>query len=324
MENDYANYTLLNKGEVLTYTIGKGKLKSLNIQPFGTCYCSLLNNVYKLENFFTKFKKDYSNRKDVDKKFIKNIVQNLKIINPYFEVLGIELTKTKNIDEINHILEYTIMILKKSDNFYYDLKMGNQSFGLPAMSVQSNNGNEYFKSYSIKNIRELMQLCSYILFHNKFHLKKCNYCGRYFVTRRNQTRFCNNPSPVNPRKTCREIPKRIYNDNYDDENTISESPIFKAIYELEPLYIKIKTNFYDSCKRENNKKQKEYIKLNRKEFMRIAKTFKKKIKGNSPINRDTLIKNYSEFLGNIYNNLKAKPKIFKVEEPKIKLFNDLR
>ena len=172
---------------------------------------------------------------------------------------------------------------------------------------------EFYERYSINNLRDLLNVSIYALVKNGYHLKKCNYCGKYFVTKRGQTRFCSNPSPINPSKTCKEIPKRIYNSN--DENIITESDLSKAIYSLEPQYCRVKTIFYDSYKREVDIAKKDLIIQNRQKFMNIVRKLKKEIRGSNNSNYNSLIKIYSNFLNNVEGNLKLNPKQFNIVEP---------
>ena len=323
MSKIYADYILVNQGEIFKITKNSENANALPIlhpQPLGTCYCSLLNAIDKLENYVAQFKNKYCNISNIDQLNLNTIIRDLKKISPYFEILSIDLNSSSNMDinKLNHILEYTIMILKKADAYYNDLKNGKQTFGLPSMTIiQSADKTTYFKSYNITNILNLLYVSAYTLFNNKYHLKKCLYCGKYFVTTKGQTRFCDNPSPINPLKTCKQIPKMIYND--DDDDKIPETDLSRSIYSLEPIYCRIKTNFYDSNKKETDNEKKEFIMQNRKYFMTIVKKLKKEIKGSSEANSKYLIKVYSDFLATVEHNLKLSSKQFKVDPPKYKL-----
>lgn len=86
-----------------------------------------------------------------------------------------------------------------------------------------NDNKEIFslRDYEISSIKDL--LCIYFNFfvENKITINKCKNCGKYFIpSNRTDEKYCDNPSPQKPEKTCKQYgAKKAY------VNSITSNPI---------------------------------------------------------------------------------------------------
>ena len=130
--------------------------------------------------------------------------------------------------------------------------------------------------YDIICLNELVSLYAKLIIEKKITVKKCKNCNRYFITEsRTDEIYCNNISPQNPNKTCKEYgAKKTYRDNIKSRPLKDEhyktSQFFRMriqrnkgknniqeVEKLEKLFNKYKTNYEKKLKQYNNKKLSE-------------------------------------------------------------------
>lgn len=70
------------------------------------------------------------------------------------------------------------------------------------------------KKYQITNFLDLLNLLIDFYFDNKYTINKCEYCGKYFIPdNRSDEKYCSNPCPDCPSKTCKEYAsKKLYDE----------------------------------------------------------------------------------------------------------------
>lgn len=140
-------------------------------------------------------------------------------------------------------------------------------------------------SYRIDKLNELLDVSFYQILHNGFHIRKCIVCKKLFADKTNSL-ACNNPSPTNPEKTCRELNRKEYNED---------------IGILEYQHRKISQYFRDKMNNKNvSNKEKIIIKKNFELYKDIVKSMKKKIKDFSNSKKyDEYLEYYEEYLKEI-------------------------
>ena len=95
--------------------------------------------------------------------------------------------------------------------------------------------------YYINNISEFVNVCLYQYILKKVAIRKCENCNNYFISQRRDTKFCDNSSPQNPKRSCSQIRNHL-NKRQKEQNII-----------IQKLYDNI-SNIYS-----NNKSKKDYI-----------------------------------------------------------------
>ena len=105
----------------------------------------------------------------------------------------------------------------------------------------------YNTVYKIQSIQHYFSAYFKYFFDNKFHISKCKNCGKYFIPlNRTDEKYCNNASPQNPKKTCKEYgAKKVYRDKLN-------SDLIKKSHYNTSQYYRMKIN---RCKKENEREK---------------------------------------------------------------------
>lgn len=330
--NQFFEYIYTNNGEVFIYHNDSDKNKSkdfYNMLPIGTCLCSLLNEKKSFEEYIKRFSDKYKSNSKIEKSVLNNIFKDLMKISPYLEIVKLSFSdlnndnrKTIQYKDINEIFEFIDYSINEADTYYDNIKNNIRSYGIPAVSVIEIEDKEFMNSYTITNIDELIRVCIIVLHNNKYHIKKCRLCGKYFTSLVGQTRFCDNPSTIDPSKTCKNVSKCI-KDIDDGTDNISDVNWVNEFYELKYLDDILRARFRDNAKKETNQDKKQMILNNKKIYMNINSKLRKHITRISEKDKEKYIEIYKDFLNKTKNNLESDPKNFKVDTPNVKLFNDI-
>lgn len=118
-----------------------------------------------------------------------------------------------------------------------------------------NNGTIYCKIYEINSLEDILNIYLSLFIENKLIINKCKNCGKYFIpTKRSDEKYCDNISPQNPNKTCKEYaPANIYRQNMNSDK------VKKAHYNTSQFFrMKIKRAKENKEKEYLNKKFEEY------------------------------------------------------------------
>ena len=347
--NLFYEYIYTNAGE--TFIENNNITKQMashehNMLPLGTCFCSLYNSRARLKEYINEFNYRFRRNSTLDISALNTILEDLTKISPYLKVVelefnNIEIFKNNRILKVDleDILDSTIDII--SENIFNYLKgkydydeQENKKYrvetikiyAIPSLSVIEkyiNQKSEFMYSYTIKNISDLMSSSAYVLVNNKYHIKKCFLCGKYFATKHGQDRYCNNPSPTDPSKTCKNAPK-VIKDNNDPIN-IYDDKWNNAVLKLDYYYNNtLKGRFRDGANREKDEKTKQFILDNKKKLSKIKSKLRSYVISCSEKDKKYYLKIYYDFAMQIKRNTELEPKIFKVEEPEIKLLNNFR
>lgn len=166
-------------------------------------------------------------------------------------------------------------------------------------------------TYVINTLEQFITVSYYQLKLNKLYFMQCAYhnCNKYFIASRGQERFCTNPCPDNPEKSCRSIHRKH---EYNNEK-LSEWE--KELDKLELVYNRLKERFrYEKQKRTNNK-EKESIDKNREMFKKYVHNLKSLIRGATrKEKRKQYLKMYEIFLYSVEEQIKTQ-KTFRIKKP---------
>ena len=98
-------------------------------------------------------------------------------------------------------------------------------------------------------------------------IAKCKNCGRYFILKKSNTNYCNNPSPQNNNQTCSEYMKaKNYKERNDNNEIVKERKraIDRTRISLKPVNLrseKLQKDFKENMekwKQEEKEKKKLY------------------------------------------------------------------
>ena len=63
-----------------------------------------------------------------------------------------------------------------------------------------------FEYYISDRLQAFLKIDFYKAIGYGYHVRRCAYCGRYFLSKRNyHTKYCDNPSPDDPNLTCVQL-----------------------------------------------------------------------------------------------------------------------
>lgn len=211
-----------------------------------------LDELKKLENIFKNINKRITNSIDSLKKY-------KTYIDLYYGLLEVKDFKNKNtsyfqsyfnfkIDIPRHQLYQAYMennqILLINDlmlSVYKELKNNDVSItddkiykNIYDKTQQLNEYNQIItlKSYEISSIQDLLCVYFNYFIDNSIVIKKCKNCGKYFIpSSRTDEKYCDNSSPQNANKTCKEYgAKKTYRDK------LNSNEIKKAHYTTSQFY----------------------------------------------------------------------------------------
>jgi len=94
----------------------------------------------------------------------------------------------------------------------------------------------YLKEYEICTLNDILGIYFYFFTQENIWIKKCANCGKYFIPSiRCDSKYCDNVSPQNPNKTCKDIAAdlfykhRIASDPILNENSKTRGTLSKRI-----------------------------------------------------------------------------------------------
>lgn len=305
----------------------------------GTCFCSLLNSkdkVIALKNEFIKtYISKYSSKVELIniKEIIDSTYNKLVDINKYFIILSNKFNKlskesqmTTRLDKLEIIYNnYMQDIVKLLDSIistitsFENISSNRLSFNeikIPYcyMTSISEDNKSYKYTYTLYTLDDLLAVSFYILSNDKYYLKQCKYpnCNKFFVTKTKQSRFCTNPCPADPSKTCKTIRKKA---NYNLKVSYWEDELValdKQVNSIRQFF-----NYY--IKKSNNQREIKMLQTNKENFTDTIQTLKKYIKGCTDNDRINIyLKICKDFVIEVKSNQKLPKPIFKVKKPKYK------
>lgn len=63
-----------------------------------------------------------------------------------------------------------------------------------------------YQYYEVENLQALLKMDFYKSLESGYIIRKCEYCGRYFLLKKGyKTKYCDNPAPDNPKYTCAQL-----------------------------------------------------------------------------------------------------------------------
>lgn len=82
----------------------------------------------------------------------------------------------------------------------------------------------YLKAYDILNVQDFFNVYLDYFINDSFVLRKCKNCGKYFIpSSRSDTKYCDNVSPQNSSKTCRDIGADLFYKEKRNSNPVTKA-----------------------------------------------------------------------------------------------------
>lgn len=137
-------------------------------------------------------------------------------------------------------------------------------------TLNNKGGIIYLKSYEINNLKDILSIYFNFFIQENICIRKCANCGKYFIpVNRTDEKYCDNPSPQNLNKTCKEYgAKKIYRDKLNSNEVkkahyttsqffrmkIKRAKTEKEIKTYTKLFDLYKSNYEKQKKKFNNKR----------------------------------------------------------------------
>lgn len=156
----------------------------------------LQGDIYFLKSHKNKISFYILNKYNIKAKIKKELIKN------YIETIYLPACRKNLCYEQENKIQYFINIyLEKKDlNF--------EEFYSNVTEMRRENKLQYINTYTINDIRELINLYFNELIMNRITLKECENCRKYFIANNKQI-YCDNPSPQNHKKSCRFLANEI-------------------------------------------------------------------------------------------------------------------
>ena len=288
---------LLDIKEIIDLTYNK--LVSVN-----SYFTILYNKFNKISNESQKTNifKDFN---ELDKQyyhFTKEslIKQRLKYYNDY-------------IKNIENILDTIINTITSFEDIYSN-HLALKKIKVPSCSmtlISDDSTKKYRYVYSIYTLNDLLSISFYILCSHPYILKRCRYCGKFFIARDNRNKDCENPCPDYPSLTCRQAKRRgkVGDSFYQPDWRVK-------LNELEPDRKNSIQFFTDNISRTKNARKIEMLKRNKEIFTSTTKDLHFYIRKSKKEDKYKYLKIYEKFINDVRENQKHSPPIFKVKKPK--------
>lgn len=137
---------------------------------------------------------------------------------------------------------------------------------------------KYSKIYYCNTIEDLFICSLYELFEKKYIIRKCEFCGKFFVTseKGNRVKYCYNISPVDSTKTCYVYKSR----ETTEKNRKNNSRI--------RIYRQITNRLRNRKDRTTDELERDYFDHKIDNLSRTLELFKKQIKNYEKSNKDLI------------------------------------
>lgn len=194
----------------------------------------------KIDKLYSKYKKEFQSLKeqiiDIIEYCLFNEKEELKGLKP-LEKLHVFIN-SKSIEEYS-ILKYNKFT--KRIKFNKDTNKMTDKELIEAIKDKENNRYGIQEIYEIDNFYNLLFLELYFILQEKTYLKKCNNCGKYFLTTNTAVIYCDNLFEDN--KTCREIgASKVYIKNLEKDEAYN---LYRKVYKKKQALAKTKGGKYE-------------------------------------------------------------------------------
>ena len=76
----------------------------------------------------------------------------------------------------------------------------------PRETFEGSGEYKIYQYYEVESLQALLKMDFYKALETGYIIRKCEYCGRYFLLKKGyHTKYCDNPAPDNPKYTCAQL-----------------------------------------------------------------------------------------------------------------------
>ena len=160
--------------------------------------------------------------------------------------------------------------------------------------------NSSLQIFEIKNTENFINACLFDIISNKIPIRKCKNCSKYFISKRRDTMYCNNPSPQNHQKTCSVVRNHLNSTQLELNEKIRKKyeKFFNLCISKSKKQPELYNQILDNFKKEYHQKQEDiiYYRYKRSEMLKWLDTI---------IENPLLLKNNElDDLQELLNNIK--------------------
>ena len=77
---------------------------------------------------------------------------------------------------------------------------------MPRETFEGSGEYKIYQYYEVESLQALLKMDFYKALETGYIIRKCEYCGRYFLLKKGyHTKYCDNPAPDNPKYTCAQL-----------------------------------------------------------------------------------------------------------------------
>jgi hypothetical protein len=77
---------------------------------------------------------------------------------------------------------------------------------MPRETFEGSGEYKIYQYYEVESLQALLKMDFYKALEVGYIIRKCEYCGRYFLLKKGyHTKYCDNPAPDNPKYTCAQL-----------------------------------------------------------------------------------------------------------------------
>lgn len=77
---------------------------------------------------------------------------------------------------------------------------------MPRETFEGSGEYRIYQYYEVESLQALLKMDFYKALEAGYIIRKCEYCGRYFLLKKGyKTKYCDNPAPDNPKYTCAQL-----------------------------------------------------------------------------------------------------------------------
>lgn len=77
---------------------------------------------------------------------------------------------------------------------------------MPRETFKGSGEYKIYQYYEVESLQALLKMDFYKALDTGYIIRKCEYCGRYFLLKKGyHTKYCDNPAPDNPKYTCAQL-----------------------------------------------------------------------------------------------------------------------
>lgn len=205
-----------------------------------------------------KYIKNYDELPQLLEEHIRELIETITNYKNYFDlscnILDETLYTKENLEYFKEVFSSKIVLPKTHiynafckcnsiivpmNNLIFDISEERKENNVELLKkyvLESIKSNEkiYCKIYEINSLEDILNIYLSLFIENKLIINKCKNCGKYFIpSKRSDEKYCDNISPQNKNKTCKEYaPANIYRKKMNNDKIKKEHYTTSQYYRM--------------------------------------------------------------------------------------------